>query len=203
MSDSVVQKWLRFLKVEEYSESFIDNGYDDLETVKLIKREDLVAIGVMRKDHQDYLLASVKLLKERGAAWVYLLYCETTYDTEDKFESHNDYCSSDKYFGGSSGPESFKSSIYQQSDETVSEESCSEERKYRLSSLANFYQHMHQGKLYYKITKAYMKGSVLNLFRSIYLKIYPVPKLNNIQINQNQNQKKVKFFTNEMCSYLY
>ena len=63
MSDSVVQKWLKFLEIEEYSESFIDNGYDDLETVKLIKREDLEAIGVMRKDHQDYLLASVKVLR--------------------------------------------------------------------------------------------------------------------------------------------
>ena len=98
MSDSVVQKWLRFLDVEEYSESFIDNGYDDLETVKLIKREDLEAIGVMRRDHHDYLLASVKVLRERGAAWVYLLYCETTDDTEDKFESDNDYGSSVNIF---------------------------------------------------------------------------------------------------------
>ena len=119
MSCSSVRDWLKHL-------SFIDNSYDDLETVKLIERED---IGVMRKDHQDYLLVSVKVLKERGAVWVYLLYCKTTDDTEDKFESDNDYCSSDKYFGGSSGPESFKSSIYQQSDETVSEESSSEDQK--------------------------------------------------------------------------
>ena len=126
MSYSAVRDWLKHLALDEYSESFIDNGYDDLETVKQIQREDLEAIGVMRKDHQNYLLASVKVLKERGAAWVYLLYCETTDDTEDKFESDNDYCSSDKYCGGSSGPESFKSSIYQQSDETVSEESNSE-----------------------------------------------------------------------------
>jgi hypothetical protein len=146
MSDSVVQKWLRFFDVEELSESFIDNGYDDLETVQLIKREYPEAIGVMRQDHQDYLFSSVKVLRERGAALVYLLYCETTNDTEDKSESDNDYCSSDKYFSGSSGPESFKSSIYQQSDETVSEESNSEERKLRLSSLAIFYQDIHKGK---------------------------------------------------------
>ena len=99
----------------------------------------------MRKDQPDYLLLYVKVLKEKGAAWVYILYCETTDDTEDKFESDNDYSSSDKYCGGSSGPESFKSSIYQQSDEPVSEESSSEERKIRLSSLAHFYQDMHQG----------------------------------------------------------
>ena len=38
--------------MEEYSEGFIENGYDDLETVKLIEREDLIAIGVNRSDHQ-------------------------------------------------------------------------------------------------------------------------------------------------------
>ena len=146
MSDSVVQKWLRFLDVGEYSESFIDNGYDDLETVKLIEMEDLEAIGVMRKDHQDYLLASVKVLKERGAVWVYLLYCETTDDTEDKFESDSDYCSSDKYFGGSSGPESFKSSIYHQSDETVSEESNSEEKRFKQLYLSPFQHGFKQGR---------------------------------------------------------
>ena len=42
----------RFLDLEEYSEGFIENGYDDLETVKLIEREDLIAIGVNRSDHQ-------------------------------------------------------------------------------------------------------------------------------------------------------
>ena len=40
--------------MEEYSEGFIENGYDDLETVKLIEREDLIAIGVNRSDHQVY-----------------------------------------------------------------------------------------------------------------------------------------------------
>ena len=82
---------MRFLDKEEYSDSFIDNGYDDLETLKLIEKKDLEAIGVMKKDHQDYILAAVKVLKERGAAWVYLLYCETT----ESLESDNDYCQSD------------------------------------------------------------------------------------------------------------
>ena len=55
---------------------FLENGYDDLETVKLIEVADLEAIGVMRSDHQDYLLASVRILRERGAAWVYLIFSQ-------------------------------------------------------------------------------------------------------------------------------
>ena len=31
--------------MEEYSDGFLENGYDDMETVKLIERDDLVAIG--------------------------------------------------------------------------------------------------------------------------------------------------------------
>ena len=68
----------RFLDLEEYSEGFLENGYDDLETVKLIELADLLAIGVMRSDHQEYLLASVRILRERGAAWVYLIFSQPT-----------------------------------------------------------------------------------------------------------------------------
>ena len=64
--------------MEEYCEGFLENGYDDLETVKLIEREDLIAIGVSRSDHQEYLLASVRILRERGAAWVYLVFTDQT-----------------------------------------------------------------------------------------------------------------------------
>ena len=55
-SSGAVKDWLRFLDLDDFSESFIDNGYDDLETVKLIEREDLVAIGVRGVEQQDYLL---------------------------------------------------------------------------------------------------------------------------------------------------
>lgn len=37
---------------------------------------DLEAIGVIRSDHQEYLLASVRILRERGAAWVYLIFSQ-------------------------------------------------------------------------------------------------------------------------------
>ena len=71
--EHIVRTWLRFLHVEQYSDSFIENGYDDMETVKLIDIEDLEAIGVRRHDHKRYLLDNVKMLRENGAAWVYLV----------------------------------------------------------------------------------------------------------------------------------
>ena len=69
--EKIVSVWLRFLNIEEYTEQFIDNGYDDLETVKLIGEEDLKAIGI-HKD-EEMILHSVMILREQGAAWVYLL----------------------------------------------------------------------------------------------------------------------------------
>jgi hypothetical protein len=49
-----VREWLKYLKLDEYDVSFIDNGYDEMETVNLIEKEDLGAIGVMSRDHQDF-----------------------------------------------------------------------------------------------------------------------------------------------------
>ena len=43
--DNIVTDWLRMINLGQYSESFIDNGYDDLETVKQIHLKDLEAIG--------------------------------------------------------------------------------------------------------------------------------------------------------------
>ena len=48
--DNIVTDWLRMINLGQYSEGFIDNGYDDLETVKLIHLEDLEAIGWRRLD---------------------------------------------------------------------------------------------------------------------------------------------------------
>ena len=118
MSHNVIKNWLKFLDVDEYSDSFIDNGYDDLETVKLIERKDLEAIGVVKKDHQDYLLASVQILRENGAAWVYLLYD----DTLEK-SSEDCYSGSENTGPGSSGIESNKSSLCRNSEDTDSTKS--------------------------------------------------------------------------------
>ena len=93
-TDNIVATWLRFLHVGEYSDRFIDNGYDDLETVKLIKEEDLRAIGVDNHEDEEIILLSVKILREQGAAWVYFL-CEdhgsmSSYSTSHKMSLSDD-----------------------------------------------------------------------------------------------------------------
>merc|ERR1719334_629767 len=70
---NIVVEWLTFLQLGQYSKSFLDNGYDDLETVKKIGPADLDAIGVLSAHHRAFLLDAVRVLKEQGAAWVYLL----------------------------------------------------------------------------------------------------------------------------------
>ena len=110
-----------FLELDQYSDSFIDNGYDDLETVKLIGREDLEAIGVTGHDHQDYLLSAVKVLKEQGAVWVHLLGFNKAKESGVRCVVDYEYCHNEKNIYGSSGPESNKSSDYPHSDDTYSD----------------------------------------------------------------------------------
>ncbi|EFN86133.1 Sterile alpha motif domain-containing protein 5 [Harpegnathos saltator] len=78
MASNIVVEWLRSLHLGQYSESFIDNGYDDLEICKQIGDPDLDAIGVFNQTHRARLLQSVKTLREEGAASVYFTLEETT-----------------------------------------------------------------------------------------------------------------------------
>ena len=64
-ADNIVATWLNFLQVGEYSNSFLDNGYDDLETVKQIRVEDLRAIGV---DNQVGLVSTDWLILIRRSS---------------------------------------------------------------------------------------------------------------------------------------
>lgn len=68
---NIVIEWLRSLHLAQYSESFIDNGYDDLEICKQVGEPDLDAIGVLNPAHRQRLLHSVRILREEGAAAVY------------------------------------------------------------------------------------------------------------------------------------
>ncbi|XP_045766169.1 uncharacterized protein LOC123867896 isoform X5 [Maniola jurtina] len=68
---NIVIEWLRSLHLGQYSESFIDNGYDDLEICKQVGEPDLDAIGVLNPAHRQRLLHSVRILREEGAAAVY------------------------------------------------------------------------------------------------------------------------------------
>ena len=81
---SIVRTWLQFLAIPTYVSNFEENGFEDLETIKLICEKDLVEIGVEDQQHRQIILASVKILKEQGAAWVYLLLASQEQQLEKK-----------------------------------------------------------------------------------------------------------------------
>lgn len=69
---NIVCEWLKALGLSQYAPSFLDNGYDDLEICKQVGDPDLDAIGVKQPAHRHRLLKSVRLLREKGAASVYI-----------------------------------------------------------------------------------------------------------------------------------
>ncbi len=87
---NIVVEWLHFLQLGAYSLNFLDNGYDDLETVKKIGPDDLDAIGVVSVHHRAFLLDAVRVLREQGAAWVYLILGARQEQHQQQFEwDHN------------------------------------------------------------------------------------------------------------------
>lgn len=72
-TSNIVCEWLRALGLPQYAESFLDNGYDDLEICKQVGDPDLDAIGVVNPQHRHKLLKSVRQLREKGAASVYFM----------------------------------------------------------------------------------------------------------------------------------
>ncbi|XP_053701536.1 SAM and SH3 domain-containing protein 1-like isoform X1 [Synchiropus splendidus] len=64
---NLVLEWLSHLHLSQYVESFLDNGYDDLEVCKQIGEPDLDAIGVRIQYHRHRLLAAVQQLKQEEA----------------------------------------------------------------------------------------------------------------------------------------
>lgn len=71
--NNIVCEWLRVLNLYQYAESFMENGYDELEICKQIGEIDLDAIGVENQQHRNKLLKSVRGLREKGAAIVYVM----------------------------------------------------------------------------------------------------------------------------------
>ncbi len=69
--NNIVREWLRTLDLTDYVQSFLDNGYDELETCKQIGRDDLDAIGVRDPHHRLELLRAVSRLKQEGGTAVY------------------------------------------------------------------------------------------------------------------------------------
>ncbi len=54
----------QFLEMERYAEAFVDNGYEDFETVKQMGRPDLETVGVADY-HMDYMLTAVAVLQQK------------------------------------------------------------------------------------------------------------------------------------------
>ncbi|CAG5136121.1 unnamed protein product, partial [Candidula unifasciata] len=78
-NSSIIENWLRSVNLVQYTQAFLDNGYDDLEVCKQIGEADLDAIGVPRDQQREKLLRAVKVLREEGGAAVYftLEECDT------------------------------------------------------------------------------------------------------------------------------
>ncbi|XP_029452656.1 sterile alpha motif domain-containing protein 5 [Rhinatrema bivittatum] len=64
MCTNIVCEWLKTLQLLQYAQSFVDNGYDDLEVCKQIGDPDLDAIGVWIPQHRRKIRAAVRRLKE-------------------------------------------------------------------------------------------------------------------------------------------
>jgi len=131
---NIVVEWLTFLQLGQYARGFLDNGYDELETVKKIGPADLDAIGVLSAHHRAFLLDAVRVLKEQGAAWVYLLLGAPGGQTEA--------CSGEDRVSASSGIASGTSSQPWIDDQELSASSCecdtsSASRRSRRNSLKN------------------------------------------------------------------
>lgn len=107
--NNAVVTWLTFLQMEQYAEEFIDNGYDDLETVKKIGPEDLEAIGVTSTHHKSFLLDAVRVLRHQGATWVYLIRDKNRDSGLIPTDPEYDSCG-ERASGGSSGIASGNSS---------------------------------------------------------------------------------------------
>ncbi|KFM58412.1 Sterile alpha motif domain-containing protein 5, partial [Stegodyphus mimosarum] len=69
---NIVREWLKYLDLEQYYESFVDNGYDDLEMCKQIGDPDLDAIGVQQPKHRQLIRQAVRTLLEKGGTSVYI-----------------------------------------------------------------------------------------------------------------------------------
>ncbi len=138
-------QWLHFLQMERYVEDFIDNGYDDLETAKKIGEDDLEAIGVHDLGHRAFLLDAVRVLREQGAAWVYLLEATTASTASGDYSSIGPYGglgltgsgfeAGDRASAGSSGIASLPWTDHDASSSGNS--TCSSRERERLNNLSN------------------------------------------------------------------
>ena len=72
MSMSALEFWLSSLSLSCHQDTFLDNGYDDLEICKKIGPSDLTAMGVTQLQHRTRIMAAVSELVVGGATQVYI-----------------------------------------------------------------------------------------------------------------------------------
>ncbi|KAI1897622.1 hypothetical protein AGOR_G00085160 [Albula goreensis] len=87
---NIVYEWLKTLQLCQYVESFVDNGYDDLEVCKQIGDPDLDAIGVYIPHHRQRIHDAVQRLKEEDKETATGLYftLEPMPPSSDIYTSH-------------------------------------------------------------------------------------------------------------------
>ena len=87
MNNNIVEEWLRCLGLVQYTQAFVDNGYDDLEVCKQIGNQDLDAIGVLKHPHRKEILRGVHVLREEGGTQVYFTLENPDYQDQRDFSS--------------------------------------------------------------------------------------------------------------------
>lgn len=55
--------------VQEHMPTFLFNGYEDLDTFKLLEEEDLDELNIRDPEHRAVLLTAVELLQEYDSTW--------------------------------------------------------------------------------------------------------------------------------------
>ena len=63
IQDDVVT-WLQLLGLQQYEENFMEGGFDDIDFIKDLDKNDLEMIEIRKKGHQKKLLMAVQRLTD-------------------------------------------------------------------------------------------------------------------------------------------
>ena len=59
-NDGIVKHWLINLKLDQYVDDFVKNGYDTMDKLIKIDNESMVKIGIDTQDHRKTILCHIK-----------------------------------------------------------------------------------------------------------------------------------------------
>ena len=61
-----VKRWLNNLKLEQYTQIFFDEGYEDMDTIiNGITENDLLEMGINKRGHRKKIIISIQRLKHK------------------------------------------------------------------------------------------------------------------------------------------